>query len=361
MMFRYRDRKLALEILDKLRAMRLHLQIMHVCGTHQDTLTRYGLDVLLRDCGIRIRQGPGCPVCVTPAREFEEATVLAQAGKVITTFGDVSRVPGRDRSLLDLRSYGYDIRIVYSIADAVKLSNKLEKDVVFMAVGFETTAPSTATMLMEGLPDNFSILSCHRYVPPALHALLSMGEYRLDGLIEPGHVSTIIGLQPYHELSETYQLPQVIAGFEPLDLLIAVYMIAQQVQRGEARVENEYSRVVKPAGNTKALQALDTVFYPMDAEWRGFPLIPQSGMALKNRYASWDARQVWANDLKEIRTVDEAPGCRCGEILRGLIEPTECPLFRAICTPTRPIGPCMVSIEGSCHIEFKYVTVTPYL
>ena len=353
-MFRYRDRKLAHEILNKLRGMKLNLQIMHVCGTHQDTLTRYGLDALLRDCGIRVRQGPGCPVCVTPAREFEEAAVLAQAGKVITTFGDVSRVPGQNRSLLDLRSSGYDIRIVYSIADAVKLSQKLDTDVVFMAVGFETTAPATAAMLIEGVPDNFSILSCHRYVPPALHALLSMGEYRLDGLIEPGHVSTIIGMQPYLELSETYHLPQVIAGFEPLDLLIAVYMIAQQVQRGEAKVENEYSRVVKPAGNTKALQALDEVFHPIDVEWRGFPTIPRSGMALKKHYASWDARDVWSDALQEVQIIDEVPGCRCGEILRGLIEPTECPLFQTTCNPTHPIGPCMVSIEGSCHIELKY-------
>jgi hydrogenase expression/formation protein HypD len=353
-MFRYRDRKLAQEILAKLRAMKLNLQIMHVCGTHQDTLTRYGLDSLLRDCGIRVRQGPGCPVCVTPAQEFEEAAVLAQAGKVITTFGDVSRVPGQNRSLLDLRSYGYDIRIVYSIADAVKLSRKLENDVVFMAVGFETTAPATATVLIEGVPKNFSILSCHRYVPPALHALLSMGEYRLDGLIEPGHVSTIIGTRPYQELSETYNLPQVIAGFEPLDLLIAVFMIAQQVQRGEAKVENEYSRVVKPLGNTKALQALDKVFHPIDVKWRGFSTIPQSGMALNKQYANWDARRIWADVLQEIRPIDEAPGCRCGEILRGLIEATDCPLFGTRCTPTHPIGPCMVSIEGSCQIEFKY-------
>jgi hydrogenase expression/formation protein HypD len=356
-MFRYRDRELAQEILGKLRAMKLNLQIMHVCGTHQDTLTRYGLDALLRNCGIRIRQGPGCPVCVTPVHEFEEAAILAQTGKVITTFGDVSRVPGRNRSLLDLRSYGYDIRIVYSIADAVKLSKKLENDVVFMAVGFETTAPATAAVLLDGVPHNFSILSCHRYVPPALHTLLSMGEYRLDGLIEPGHVSTIIGIHPYQELSKIYQLPQVIAGFEPLDLLIAVYMIAQQVQRGEAKVENEYSRVVKPEGNTKALQVLDKVFYPIDVEWRGFPTIPQSGMALKKDYANWDARRIWADVLQEVERIEEAPGCRCGEILRGLIEPTDCPLFRKRCTPTHPVGPCMVSIEGSCQIEFKYGTV----
>jgi hydrogenase expression/formation protein HypD len=355
-MFRYRDRKLAQEILAKLRAMELNLQIMHVCGTHQDTLTRYGLDALLRDCGIRVRQGPGCPVCVTPAREFEEAAILAQADKVITTFGDVARVPGQNRSLLDLRSYGYDIRIVYSIADAVKLSQKLENDVVFMAVGFETTAPATAAVLLEGVPDNFSILSCHRYVPPALHALLSMGEYRLDGLIEPGHVSTIIGMHPYLELSEIYQLPQVIAGFEPLDLLIAVYMIAQQVQRGEAKVENEYSRVVKPSGNTKALQVLDEVFHPIDVEWRGFPTIPRSGMAVKKQYANWDARRIWEEALQEVELIEEASGCRCGEILRGLIEATDCPLFGTRCTPTHPVGPCMVSIEGSCQIEFKYGT-----
>jgi hydrogenase expression/formation protein HypD len=291
---------------------------------------------------------------VTPTREFEEAAVLARAGKIVATFGDASRVPGQNRSLLDLRSYGYDIRVVYSIADAVKLSHKLENDVVFMAVGFETTAPATAAVLIEGVPDNFSILSCHRYVPPALHALLSMGEYRLDGLIEPGHVSTIIGMHPYQELSEHYHLPQVIAGFEPLDLLIAVFMIAQQVQRGEAKVENEYSRVVKPTGNSKALQVLDEVFHPVDVEWRGFPTIPKSGMAIKEHYASWDARCVWVDALQDVQMVDEAPGCRCGEILRGLIEPPDCPLFRTACTPTHPIGPCMVSIEGSCQIEFKY-------
>lgn len=355
-MFRYRDRKLAQEILNKLRGMKLDLQIMHVCGTHQDTLTRYGLDALLRDCGIRVRQGPGCPVCVTPTREFEEAVVLAQAGKVITTFGDVSRVPGQNRSLLDLRSYGYDIRIVYSIADAVKLSQQLENDVVFIAVGFETTAPATAAVIIEGVPDNFSILSCHRYVPPALHALLSMGENRLDGLIEPGHVSAIIGMQPYQKLSESYHLPQVIAGFEPLDLLIAAYMIAQQVQRGEAKVENEYSRVVKPMGNTKALKMLNEVFSPIDVEWRGFPTIPRSGMVLKKRYANWDARCIWSDILQEVQVSDEAQGCRCGEILRGLIEPRDCPFFGTRCSPTHPIGPCMVSIEGSCQIEFKYGT-----
>lgn len=354
-MFRYRDSKVAGEIVERLKAMNLRIQLMHVCGTHQDTLIRYGLDSLLKTCGVRVRQGPGCPVCVTPAREFEEAIALARKGKTIMTFGDVSRVPGKQGSLLDLRGEGLDVRVVYGIGDAVKLARQLDGDGVFMAVGFETTAPATAATVLEGLPENFSILSCHRYVPPALHALLEMGECRLDGLIEPGHVSTIIGLKPYESLSEKYGIPQVVAGFEPLDMLMAVYMLARQIKRGEASVENEYSRVVRYEGNVRALEVMNQVFEAFDVDWRGFPLLPGSGMRIRREFESWDARKVWEDDFRGLEGfVEEVGGCRCGEVLRGLIESWECPLFGTACTPTHPIGPCMVSVEGSCNIDYKY-------
>ena len=335
--------------------MSLQIKLMHVCGTHQDTLTRYGLDSLLRTCGVRIRQGPGCPVCVTTAREFEEAAVLAKRGKTITTFGDVSKVPGAEGSLMDLRGRGFDIRVVYGIVDAIELAREMDHNVVFMAVGFETTAPATATMLLGGLPENFSILNCHRFMPPAIEALFTMGEFRLNGVIEPGHVSTIIGLKPYEKIVERYGIPQVVAGFEPLDILMAVYMLAQQITRGDARVDNEYSRVVRYEGNVKALDVMNRVFEPFDVEWRGFPVIPRSGMKIKKEFEAWDARKLWEDDLQSVEGyIEETRGCRCGDVLRGLIESWECPLFGKTCTPAYPVGPCMVSVEGSCNIEYKY-------
>jgi len=353
--FRYRDKTVARTIIERLKAMRLQIKLMHVCGTHQDTLTRYGLDALLRTCGVSIRQGPGCPVCVTTAQEFEEAAVLAKKGKTIATFGDVAKVPGAEGSLMDLRGRGFNVRVVYGIVDAVELARATDEDVVFMAVGFETTAPATAAMLLEGLPDNFSILTCHRFMPPAIEALFAMGEFRLHGVIEPGHVSTIIGLKPYEVLLERYGIPQVVAGFEPLDMLMAVYMLARQITRGEARVENEYSRVVRYEGNVKALDAMNRVFEACDVAWRGFPVIPRSGMRMKEEFETWDARKMWEDDLRSVEGfIEETRGCRCGDVLRGVIESEECPLFGKTCTPTHPVGPCMVSVEGSCNIEYKY-------
>jgi hydrogenase expression/formation protein HypD len=355
-MFRFRDRDVARRIERRLRAMRLDLRLMHVCGTHQDTLVRHGLDGLLRGCGVIVRQGPGCPVCVTTTREYEEAMALARAGVVLTTFGDAAQVPGARGSLLDLRSEGCDVRVVYGIGDAVQIARKLGRDTVFLGVGFETTAPSTAVTVQDGLPENCSILCCHRYMPPALDALLGMGEFKLQGLIEPGHVSAIIGLRPYEILAARYGVPQVVAGFEPLDLLMAVYMLARQVTEGVARVENEYSRVVRYEGNVKALRALDAVFEPVDLRWRGFPSIPRSGMQFRAAYAEMDARKVHEDRLRnvEVRDHDAATGCRCDEVLRGLIESRDCPLFERTCAPSHPVGPCMVSVEGSCNIAYRY-------
>ena len=355
-MIQLRDRTSADKILQRLASMNLNLTLMHVCGTHQDTIVRYGLDTLLKDCGVKIRQGPGCPVCVTTATEIEEAVTLARRGKTVATYGDMLRVPGASGSLADARSEGAKVKVVYSITDAVKLAEQTEDEVVFVAIGFETTAPSTAITLLGKTPGNFSVLSCHRYLPPALEALLGMGELKLQGIIEPGHVSTIIGTKPYEEISKKYRLPQVIAGFEPLDVLMAVYMIARQVQTSKAIVENEYSRTVREEGNPRAVKALSEVFKPGDSKWRGFPSIPRSKMKLKSEFAASNAEERFSDDLKTVIGTEfsEPAGCGCDRVLRGLMEPQECALFGEACTPQRPVGACMVSMEGSCNIEYRY-------
>jgi hydrogenase expression/formation protein HypD len=353
--FKFRDKELANQTLRRLKSLDVNAQFMHVCGTHQDTLVRFGLEEMIHDCGVRIRQGPGCPVCVTTQKEFMEAELLAKKGFTLAAFGDVSRVPVRNGSLLDLRTEKCDVRVVYSITDAVKIAReKPEKEVIFMAVGFETTAPSTAVTLLNEPPVNFSILSCHRYVPPILKALLNTSELNLDGLIEPGHVSTVIGVRPYEELSIDYEVPQVIAGFEPLDMLIAVYMLALQVSHGEAKVENEYRRTVNYEGNKKALKIMKRVFEPCDTDWRGFSQVSKSGMKVKKKFQDHDARRKFKEILENVEVPTDKKMCRCGDLLRGLAEPTDCKLFGTACTPSNPIGPCMVSIEGSCNIEYKF-------
>jgi hydrogenase expression/formation protein HypD len=355
--FSLHDKSLASEIVNKIRSLDVDLRFMHVCGTHQDTLVKNGLDVLFHDCNIAVGQGPGCPVCVTTPYEIEEVLHLARRGKTITTFGDMMKVPGASGSLLHLRAEGYDIHTVYGIEDAVAYAKQhRKKKVVFMAVGFETTTPSTAAVLLRDPPENFSVLSCHRLIPPALQAILDMGEIRIHGFIEPGHVSTIIGMHPYEFISSQYHIPQVIAGFEPLDLLMAVWMLVQQIQQGEPRVENEYVRAVDSEGNQKAQQVMDNVFKPCDMKWRGFPVIPRSGLILQRKFEEYDARKQYEDDLEFLQGQEfpEPQGCRCGEVLRGLIASKECPLFGKTCTPQNPVGPCMVSIEGSCNIEYRY-------
>ena len=355
-MFRFRDRDTAGRIVEGLRKMGLNLFLMHVCGTHQDTLVRYGLDRLLEPCGIKIRQGPGCPVCVTTEREIEEALLLARRGKTVATFGDMVGVPTGSGSLAGLRGEGADVRVVYGIRDAVALAERTGKEVVFLAIGFETTAPSTAATLLRKPPPNFSVLCCHRYIPPAVRALLELGETRIQGLIEPGHVSTVIGTRAYEEIAREYRLPQVVAGFEPLDLLMGVYLLARMISRGEVGVVNEYTRSVRPEGNVKALRVMEEVFEPVDVPWRGFPVIPRSGMALKEEFEEYDARKRYEDELRELegREFRPHPSCRCDRVLRGLLDPPECPLFGKVCTPRSPVGPCMVSSEGSCAIEYKY-------
>lgn len=356
-MFALRDKKLADDIISKITKAKMQLRFMHVCGTHQDTLVKHGLDVLLRKCGIEIGQGPGCPVCVTTPKEIEEILLLAKRGMMITTFGDMTRVPGVTSSLQQMKTEGCDVQIVYSIEDALSLAEKQkEKDVVFMAVGFETTAPTTASVILQDPPSNFSVLCCHRLIPPALHAILKMGEIKIDGFIEPGHVSTIIGINPYNFISKEYHVPQVIAGFEPLDLLMAAWMLVRQIKEGNIEVENEYTRAVNSQGNIKAQKILKQVFEPIDVKWRGFPKIPRSGLKLRKKYDIYDARIKYEDELCKLSKEEypEPIGCLCGEVLRGLISSKQCPLFSRECTPETPVGPCMVSSEGSCHIEYLY-------
>jgi len=355
--FSLKDKKLAQDIVSKIKKSDVKLKFMHVCGTHQDTLVKHGLDVLLRDCGIEIGQGPGCPVCVTTPMEIEEMLLLARKGKTVTSFGDMINVPGETQSLRSMKEEGCDVRTVYGIEDAVDIAkNNKDLDVVFMAVGFETTAPTTASVLLRDPPSNFSILCCHRTIPEALRAIIKMGEIKINGLIEPGHVSTIIGTKPYEFLSKNYHVPQVITGFEPIDLLMGTWMLVQQIEKDEASVENEYTRVVHENGNIKAKQVIKKVFKPMDIKWRGFPVIPKSGLTLRDDFEKYDARKKYEIELEELKDKElmEPEGCKCGELLRGLASPFECPLFGQACTPETPVGPCMVSIEGCCNIEYRY-------
>jgi len=354
-MFKYRDQETAEKILRSIKEIGGDHRFMHVCGTHQDTMVRFGLEELLADVGVEIRQGPGCPVCVTTSREIAAGITLARAGKTVCVFGDMMKVPTTIGSLDGAKADGCDVRIVYSIEDAVKMAASQKNDVVFMAVGFETTAPTTAVPLNKGAPENFSVFSCHRIVPPALEAIFSMGEIKVEGFIQPGHVAVITGLSIFEPFSERYKMPQVVAGFEPLDLLMASYMLVKQISEGRTEVENEYKRLVKPEGNLKAQELMKKTFVTEDRMWRGFPTIPKSALAIRDEFADNDASKVHEDILRNVPWVEDEPkGCRCGEVLRGLIRSEECQMFGKACNPNRPLGPCMVSHEGNCSIAYRF-------
>jgi hydrogenase expression/formation protein HypD len=356
-LFSLSDKKLGQEIISKIKNEKINAKFMHVCGTHQDTLVKHGLDILLKKCGLIINQGPGCPVCVTTPLEIEKMLLIAQNDAIVTCFGDMMNVPGEEKSLSDMKTEGYDVRTVYSIEDAVNIAyHNPSKNVVFMGIGFETTAPATAKTILNTPPKNFSILCCHRTMPYALKAILDIGEIKLDGLIEPGHVSTIIGIKPYEFISKDYGIPQVIAGFEPIDVLMSCWMLVKQIKLGKIFVENEYKRVVHHEGNIKAQKILNEVFEPCDMKWRGFPVINKSGLKIKKKFDYFDASVKFEDILKDLdsKELHEPEGCLCGELLRGLVRPFDCPLFGQACTPETPVGPCMVSVEGSCNIEYRY-------
>jgi len=354
-MFKFRDGSTAERILKDIKALDVDCKLMHVCGTHQDTMVRFGLEELLKDAGVEIRQGPGCPVCVTTSTEVAAGITMARSGITVCVFGDMMKVPTSIGSLNDAKADGADVRIVYSIEDAVRMASAQKEDVVFMAVGFETTAPTTAVPLNKGVPENFSVYSCHRIVPPALKAIFDMGEIKVNGFIQPGHVAVITGTKMFEPFSSGYKMPQVIAGFEPLDLLMASYMLAKQIKEGRAEVENEYSRLVKKEGNLKAQELMGRTFSTVDRAWRGFPVIQKSALTLRKEFEANDAMKTHEDILERMPEVEEeAKGCRCGEVLRGLIRSEECPMFGKACNPNKPMGPCMVSHEGNCSIAFRF-------
>jgi hydrogenase expression/formation protein HypD len=305
---------------------------------------------------ISLLSGPGCPVCVTDQAEIDAFIELArQKDVIVATFGDLMRVPGSASSLQRERADGRDIRMVYSTMDAVALAQQNPgRHVVFLGVGFETTAPTIAAAILAaaGLKlDNFSVMSAHKVVPPALEALMAVDGVRIDGFILPGHVSVIIGLKAYRPFFERHRVPCVVAGFEPGDILQAVAMLVEQFESGRPRLENAYPRAVAEEGNLKAQQILAQVFQIGDACWRGIGRIPASGLQIRESYGAYDAGRRFALDLPEPKT---PRGCACGEILTGQKTPPECALYKKVCTPIDPVGPCMVSSEGTCAAYYRY-------
>lgn len=328
------------------------VKIVHVCGTHEITITRHGLRSLLPD-RLSVVEGPGCPVCVTSTAELDLAVRLALEGVVVCTFGDMLRVPGTRLSLAEARAKGADVRTVLSPVAAVEVARENpDKEVVFFAVGFETTAPGTAAVLLSSPPDNFSVLASHKLIPPALEALLGLPGVEVQGFLAPGHVSTIIGVEAYLPLVEKFSVPVVVGGFEPLDVLYALALLARQLSQGRAEAENAYPRAVLPQGNPKAKELLERVFHPADAHWRGIGLIPGSGLAIREEFSRWNAQVKF--DLVATPGEEIPPGCRCADILVARAVPTDCPLFGHRCTPTSPVGPCMVGSEGACHVWYRY-------
>jgi len=339
------------------------VRLMEFCGGHTHAILRFGIPTILPPT-VELRSGPGCPVCVTSAADLDWAIALAQVPDVIlTTFGDMIRVPGSHASLAQAKAEGADVRVVYSPLDALRLAREVAREVacqnparpvVFLGVGFETTAPMVASSVLaaeaEGV-ENFFVFSTHKLTPPATHAILKAGEVALDGIIGPGHVTTVIGSDAWRFLPEDYGIPCAVAGFEPLDILRAVLALVEMAEEGRPDVANTYARSVRPEGNVAAQQAMEQVFEVADAEWRGLGTIPASGLQLRETYARFDAACAFPLEVPPAR---EPPGCRCGDVLRGVLLPTECSLFAQVCTPQSPIGPCMVSAEGACAAYYRY-------
>lgn len=329
--------------------------LMEVCGTHTMAIAKSGIRNLLSP-GFKLLSGPGCPVCVTSQGDIDTVIELVRQPRItLVTFGDMLRVPGTNSSLQEERSRGADVRIAYSPLDALAIARKNpDREVVFLGIGFETTAPAVGITVEQAASENllnFSVFSLHKLVPPALEVIFSDPDIKVDGLICPGHVSAVIGIEPYSILAEKYHKPCVVTGFETLDILEGLVMLLRQLHTGRAEAEIQYRRVVKKEGNKAAQETLERVFIPADARWRGLGLIPASGLELQDDYEEFDARRRFA--LPDIEDIP-IKGCACGDVLTGKITPHDCLLFGKACTPLRPVGPCMVSHEGACAAYYRY-------
>jgi hydrogenase expression/formation protein HypD len=337
------------------RQSRTSVRFMEFCGGHTVTIFRYGIRQVLPKT-IDMVSGPGCPICVTANADLDKAIALAQIPDIIiATFGDMLKVPGSRSSLQQVKADGADVRTVYSTMDALKIAeDNRAKSIVFLGIGFETTAPTIAASILQADEKeikNYYVLSLHKLCPPVLRAILDSGEVKLDGLICPGHVSAIIGSRPWEFIARDYDIPCVVSGFEPLDILQGVDMLVAQIENGESRVEIAYRRGVRPEGNQQALKLMAQVFEPCPAHWRGMGEIPDSGLKLRRRYQHFDAELAF--DIEPGPT-HEPVGCLCGDILRGVKTPADCRLLGKACTPQYPVGPCMVSSEGSCSAYYLY-------
>ena len=351
----YRDPELGKKLLERIhQRSKKPARLMEFCGGHTAAIFKSGLRQLLPP-NIEMLSGPGCPVCVTAAADLDRAIALGQQpGVIITSFGDMVRVPGSHSSLQKARAAGADVRIVYSAQDALTIAKENpQKTVVFIGIGFETTAPTVAASVLQAEREklkNYAVLSLHKLTPPVMRAILNLGEVKLNGIICPGHVSAVIGSRPYDFLANDYHIACAVAGFEPVDILLAVDMLVEQIESGTPQVEIAYRRGVKPEGNPAALKLMDAVFEPGDADWRGIGVVPASGLHLRQSYERFDASKLF--DIK-ITPAKEPKGCICGAVLRGVSTPDACKLFRTACTPENPVGPCMVSSEGACSTYYS--------
>jgi hydrogenase expression/formation protein HypD len=332
------------------------IQIMEVCGGHTHSIFRYGIQSMLPK-EIELVHGPGCPVCVLPMGRVDDCIAIASRPEVIlTTFGDAMRVPGSKKNLLQAKADGVDVRMVYSPMDALALARKSpHREVVFFAIGFETTMPSTALTILQAENDgisNFSVFCNHITIVPTIKAILDSPDLHLDGFLGPGHVSMVIGTAPYQFIARFYRRPMVVAGFEPLDILQSIWMILKQIKEGRADIENQYARIVPDAGNSPALQALSRVYELREFfEWRGLGSIDHSGVKLRDAYAQFDAERKFA--IANVKIADPK-ACQCGEVLKGVIKPWQCKVFGSACTPETPLGALMVSSEGACAAYYQY-------
>lgn len=331
------------------------VRLMEFCGGHTHAIFRFGLRQLLPPT-VKLLAGPGCPVCVTSQPDLDRAIALSRVrGVTLTTFGDMLRVPGSRGTLQEAKAKGADVRVVYSTIDALSIArDNPDREVVFLAVGFETTAPSVAAAVLTAENQrlkNFSILSLHKLTPPAMRAILDAGEVALSGILGPGHVTTIIGSDAWNFLSSDYAIPCAVAGFEPLDILMGVYALVDGIERGSAELVNAYRRNVRKEGNLRARRAIDRVFCVRAAEWRGLGTLPASGLFLRDAFSGFDAASRFP---VYVEPEEEPKGCLCGGVLRGSAQPPDCPLFGGVCSPEHPIGPCMVSGEGACAAHIRY-------